>query len=153
MSGRLPLLLGVLAAQLLLIAVVLLGGDDGRDAAQLLAIEFWSSMISTGSQTSTFSQPLPGSQSSIVQASPSSQSTGVPTQLPPAQASPLVHAEPSSHASLFVVNPQPVAGSQVSSVQPTPSLTSGGVPAWHAPWSSQVSAPLQYSPSSQSVSD
>jgi hypothetical protein len=75
-------------------------------------------------------QPLAGLQPSVVQTLPSLQSGGAPpTQLPPEQASLVVHALPSSHESLLFTCVQPVAGLQPSSVQALPSLQLIGVPA------------------------
>ena len=51
---------------------------------------------------------------------------------PPEQVSPVVHALPSSHATVLSVLTHPVAVSQLSSVHPFPSLQFGGVPPTHA---------------------
>jgi len=55
----------------------------------------------------TFTQPLAGSQESSVQTLPSLQSGAAPpTQVPPAQASLVVQASPSSHGPILFVNTQ-----------------------------------------------
>ncbi len=72
--------------------------------------------------TGVWTQPLTGSQLSSVHALPSSHDSGVLVQLP--------------------------TGSQTSSVQTSPSSQTSGVPAWQLPRPSQVSWPLQVSPSS-----
>ena len=95
-------------------------------------------------------QPIAGSQAESVHGLPSSQSTGVPLQAPPMQASAAVQrllssqAEPSATGS----NAQaPVAGSHASVVHASPSSQAIGVPA--QPPSPQVSSAVQASPSSQ----
>src|SRR5213593_662875 len=83
--------------------------------------------------------------------------TGVPrAQLPSWQASPTVHASPSSHGVPSAdagLEHAPVNGSQRSSVHGSASLQSSAVPATHVPDdASQVSMPVQASPSSHSAS-
>src|SRR6266446_5894139 len=78
--------------------------------------------------------------------------SGVPTQMPAAHRSLVVHGLPSSHALVLSAYAQPVAGSQRSSVQGLPSLQTSGIPGRHAPVvGSQVSTPLHASPSSQTT--
>src|SRR5438552_8344493 len=78
--------------------------------------------------------------------------SGVPTQMPAAHTSFVVHGLPSSHALVLYAYAQPVAGSQTSSVQGLPSLQTSGIPGRHAPLvGSQVSTPLHASPSSQTT--
>ena len=61
--------------------------------------------------------PVAGAHASSVHVLPSLQLTAVPAQTPPEQTSPVVHAWPSSHGAVLLVNTHPVDGSQVSSVQ------------------------------------
>src|SRR5213593_1703813 len=78
--------------------------------------------------------------------------SGVPTQMPAAHRSFVVHGLPSSHTLVLYAYAQPVAGSQTSSVQGLPSLQTSGIPSRHAPVvGSQVSTPLHASPSSQTT--
>jgi hypothetical protein len=60
---------------------------------------------------------------------------GVPGwQLPAAHASPFVHAFPSLHGAVLLVNEHaPVPGSQASLVQTLPSLHATGAPGWQEP--------------------
>jgi hypothetical protein len=91
-------------------------------------------------------QPVAGSQASVVQTLPSLQSgPGPPTQAPPAQASPVVQALPSSQGALLFAWVQPVAGSHPSSVQSLASPQSMGVPAQTS--FRQWSLPVQAFPS------
>jgi hypothetical protein len=91
-------------------------------------------------------QPSAASQPSSVQLFPSSQSIRVPgLQASALQASPVVHASPSSQAMVFGVFTQPIAGSHPSSVQALLSSQSSGVPARQSPppqlsWSVQAFA-------------
>src|SRR5512143_4161577 len=63
-------------------------------------------------------QPIAGSQPSFVQPLASSHASGAPPlQVPPPQLSFVVHASPSSHATVLSACTQPTAGSQESSVQ------------------------------------
>jgi len=65
-----------------------------------------------------FVQPFAESQASVVQGLPSLQSGPAPgTHAPPAQASPTVHALPSSQAMVLLACAQPVATLQLSLVQ------------------------------------
>jgi hypothetical protein len=92
--------------------------------------------------------PVVGSQpSGPLQASPSSQGSGVPTQTPAEQVSPKVHRLASSHGLVFGVNTQPNTGSQVSLVHELPSSQTSGGPGWHPVTGSHPSVPLQRSPS------
>jgi hypothetical protein len=94
-------------------------------------------------------------QRSVVQSTPSSQSTGVPgwqsftaSQVStPSQNSPLLQA-----ASSGVLSQESVPSLQASTVHPTPSSQSTGVPGWQSSWASQVSAPSQNRPLSQTAS-
>ena len=98
-------------------------------------------------------QPVAGSQLSVVQALPSSQTRAAPrVQVPlwqvsaPLQRLPSLHDVPLATGAVW----QPVAGLQVSVVQGLPSLQVSGVPAVQVPpW--QVSAPLQRLPSVHEV--
>ena len=86
------------------------------------------------------------SQLSSVQGLPSSQAAAAPgRQEPNAQASPVVHGLPSSHALALFENTQPVDVSQLSVVQPLPSSHTRVEPA-HAP-PEHVSPVVQASPS------
>jgi hypothetical protein len=78
------------------------------------------------------------------------QTSGVPTQEPPEQVSPVVHAVLSSQGFVFGAFTQPDPGSQLSSVQMLLSSQFGGVPAMQLPSTGlQVPTPLQALPSSQ----
>src|SRR5437870_4627515 len=66
-------------------------------------------------------QPVAGLHASSVQAFPSSQLRGLPTQAPPLHASPVVQALPSLHGAVLFVWVQPVEGLHPSSVQALPS--------------------------------
>jgi hypothetical protein len=84
-----------------------------------------------------------------VQLLPSSQSRAAPpTHAPPAQASFVVQALPSSHAAELFVWMQPVAGLHESSVHPFPSSQLGADPPAQTPLA-QVSVCVQALPSSQ----
>src|SRR5439155_949837 len=73
--------------------------------------------------------PCCGSQPSFVQASPSSQLTGEPVQMPAAQVSSWVHALPSLHAApVFGACWHPCCASHVSFVQTSPSSQLTGEP-------------------------
>ena len=90
--------------------------------------------------------PSTGSQASSVQATPSSQSSGVPgwQSSTGSQVSAPLHTSPSSQLSSFgVLTHWSLTSSQVSSVQATLSSQSGSVPGWQSFTGSQVSAPLQ----------
>ena len=96
-------------------------------------------------------QPATGSQASVVQTLPSSQSTvgttTLPLQTPAPQTSPVVQALPSLHARLLTANTQPVPGLQLSVVHKLLSLQVIPVPA-HA-LAAQMSPLVQALPSSQ----
>src|SRR5438552_6788972 len=97
-------------------------------------------------------QPL-GPQESAVQGLLSSQLSGVPgVQVPILQVSSPLQTLPSEQEapSGTGVSLHPEAGSQESVVQALPSLQTSGVPAAQRPCS-QVSLPLQASPSEQEV--
>jgi hypothetical protein len=104
--------------------------------------------------TGVVSQPVTGSQESVVQTLPSLQVSGVPAvQVPPWQVSAPLQTVPSAHDVPFVtfVCWQPETGLQESVVQTFPSLQLRAVPVVHVPaW--QVSAPLQTVPSGHGVS-
>jgi hypothetical protein len=85
--------------------------------------------------------PDPSRHVSAVQATPSSQLVGVPTQLPPAQTSPVVHVWPSLHGNALLTKWHPSPLLQESVVQTLLSVQLSGVPAWHWPVT-HVSAPL-----------
>jgi hypothetical protein len=98
-----------------------------------------------------FTQPVAGTQESVVQILPSLQFGGAPpTQAPPLQVSAVVQAFPSSQAAVLVVFWQPSTGSQVSSVQTLPSSQFSGEPPTQTPLL-QVSTVVQVSPSSQAA--
>jgi hypothetical protein len=84
---------------------------------------------------------------SVVHGFRSSQLVGAPPVHAPAwQASPVVHASPSSQATALSVNAHPVAPAQTSSVHALPSLQTSGAPPTHEPpW--HVSAVVHASPS------
>jgi hypothetical protein len=93
-------------------------------------------------------QPDAALQESSVHGLPSSQfGAAPPTHTPAEQASPVVHALPSSHDAVLSVFMQPVAGLQLSSVQPLLSLQFGAEPPTQAP-PEQASAVVQALPSS-----
>ena len=93
-------------------------------------------------------QPLAVSQLSLVQTLPSLQlGAAPPTQVPPAQASAVVHALPSSHETALLACMQPLAVLQLSLVQMLPSLQLGAAPPTQVP-PAQVSAVVQALPSS-----
>src|SRR5213078_3391846 len=71
---------------------------------------------------------------------------GVPTHLPPAQVSPVVHASRSSHGAVFGVCTHPVNGLQESSVHGFPSSQPRAAPPTHLP-PEQVSPVVQASKS------
>ena len=94
-------------------------------------------------------QPVAGSQLSLVQGLASSQARVSPlTQAPTSQVSPLVQALPSSQVRVLFVKTQPEAGSQLSVVQGLASSQARGPPPWQLP-SPQVSPSVQASPSLQ----
>ena len=94
-------------------------------------------------------QPVAGLQESLVHGLPSSQLAATPgTQVPPAQASPMVHALPSVQASVVWACTQPAAGSHVSAVHGLPSSQFAPEPAMHAPFT-QLSPNVQALPSEQ----
>jgi hypothetical protein len=75
-------------------------------------------------------QPVAGSQVSVVQTLSSLQTTGAPAwHVPPLQTSPVVQAFPSSQAAVLLVKTQPVDGLHVSVVHTLLSLQTTGVPA------------------------
>src|SRR5437867_1879335 len=94
-----------------------------------------------------WTQPVAGSQLSVVHTFPSSQlGAGPPTHVPPLHVSFVVQALPSLHGAVLFVWTQPVAGLQESSVQGVGSReVEGGRPA-HAP-PLQVSFVVQALPS------
>ena len=95
-------------------------------------------------------QPEVVLQASVVHTSLSLQlSGGPPTQLPPEQASLVVHALPSLHGALLFTCVQPLAGLQPSSVQPLLSLQLIGVPPQLPPV--HTSGDVQALPSLQGV--
>jgi hypothetical protein len=73
-------------------------------------------------------QPVVGSQLSLVQKVASSQTRGTPEHAPPEHVSPVVHASRSLHALALFVKTQPVAGLQVSVVQTLLSPQTRGAP-------------------------
>src|SRR6185369_15937983 len=91
--------------------------------------------------------PVPGSQRWHV-----GHPSGVPVHVPPAHASPVVHALPSLHGFVLAVKTQPDAGAHASSVQGLPSLQTSGTPPLHEPFAGlQVSTPLQALPSLHTI--
>jgi len=104
-----------------------------------------------GPAWSCHTQPDAGSQRSLVQGLPSSQSRDpAPTHAPPAQVSVTVHAFWSSQDAALNVWTQPVAGSHESSVHGFPSSQSSGGPGAQAP-PAHASPTVHASPSSQSA--
>ncbi len=92
-------------------------------------------------------QPVFGSQLSLVQRFLSSQSTDAPAQPPPLQASPWLHALPSSHGKVLAANAQaPVTALQLSVVQALLSLHTALVPETQALFA-QLSPSVQALPS------
>jgi hypothetical protein len=73
-------------------------------------------------------QPVAGSQLSVVQRLASSQTRGTPEHAPPEHVSLVVHASRSLHALWLFVKTHPVAGSQVSVVQTLLSPQTRGAP-------------------------
>ena len=102
-----------------------------------------------GAATLPWTQPVLGSQLSVVQGLASSQPSGAPDwQLPAAQASPLVQALPSLQEPDWAANTHPALGSQLSAVQAllsvqTASLPGMQVPFWQASAWVQASLSLQ----------
>ena len=79
-------------------------------------------------------QPVAGSQLSVVQTLLSLQTIVVPGwHTPNPQTSPVVQALPSLHALVLLAKTHPVAGLQLSVVQALPSLQTIGAPPWHVP--------------------
>ncbi len=79
-------------------------------------------------------QPLTGSQLSVVHRLPSLQGIAAPaTQLPPTHRSPPVQTLPSEQAAPLLVVTQPLTGSQLSLVQTLPSSQGTAVPGLHWP--------------------
>lgn len=103
---------------------------------------------------STFvcTQPVVGSQPSLVQGFPSSQESGPPaTHFPLWHVSPTVHAEPSLQESVSsATNVQPLTGSQESFVHGFPSSQSSGTPDVHVV-PLHASTPLHTLPSEHPV--
>src|SRR6185503_9923029 len=98
--------------------------------------------------------PVAGSQASVVHATLSVVTIGVPAWQPAvaSQVSTPLHALPSPHAVLSgVCVTLPVAGSQASVVHATLSVVTIGVPAWQPAVASQVSTPLHALPSPHAV--
>src|SRR5437762_3273007 len=93
--------------------------------------------VSPSSQTSgtpAWQAPLDGSHvSAPLHASPSSQATAVPPHSPPRQVSFVVQRLPSSHGLVLLTETQPTSGTQESSVHGFPSSHASGGPASHAP--------------------
>ena len=90
-----------------------------------LHVSLWVQALpsSQGSVLFVCVQPLAGLQPSVVHTLPSLQPAAGPgLQAPPAHASPVVQALPSSHDALLLTWTHPVAGLQLSSVQGLPSL-------------------------------
>ena len=98
-------------------------------------------------------QPLAGSQESLVHNFPSSQVIPLPAQVPPLQTSPFVQALPSLQLAVLLTFAQPLAGMQLSSVHALPSphtlATSIALPAHLPP--AQTSPLVQKFPSSQEM--
>ena len=92
--------------------------------------------------------PVADSHESFVHTLPSSQLSGDPPHVPPAQVSFVVQALPSSQGSELFACVQPVAESQSSVVQPLPSLQLGADPPTQLS-PEQVSLVVQAFPSSQ----
>ena len=84
---------------------------------------------SQGAVFGLLTQSLAGSQESSVHGLPSSQLRAAPVQTPSEHMSPVVQAFPSSQGAVFGVLTQPVAGSQESSVHGLPSSQLSGAPA------------------------
>src|SRR5437870_4991687 len=102
---------------------------------------------SHGTVLGACTQPVAGSHESVVHTFPSSQlRAGPPVHRPFEQVSPVVHALPSSQASVFGAWTQPLPESQESSVQGLPSSQSSDGPPTHAP-AAHVSAVVQALPS------
>jgi len=93
--------------------------------------------------------PVTGLQESSVHGLPSSQfGPAPPTHTPPKQASPVVHALPSSQEAVLLAWVQPVAGLHESSVHGLPSSQLGPAPPTQTP-PEQASPVVQALPSSQ----
>jgi hypothetical protein len=93
-------------------------------------------------------QPVAGEHESFVQTLLSLQfGAAPPTQVPPAQVSPVVQAFPSSQAMPLLACAQPVAGTQESVVQELPSSQFGAAPPTQVPVALQASAVVQALPS------
>jgi hypothetical protein len=104
-----------------------------------------------GAVLGVLTQPVAGAQVSVVQGLVSAQLGGVPpTHVPPAHASPVVHALPSLQAAELGVCTQPVAGAQVSVVQGLVSAQLGGAPPTHVP-PAHASPVVHALPSSQGL--
>jgi len=104
---------------------------------------------SQGAAFGVATQPIAGSQVSLVQTFPSLQfGAAPPMQAPPLQTSLVVQALPSSQADRLAVLVHPVAGSQVLVVQTLPSSQLGAAPPTQVP-AAQVSAVVQGLASSQ----
>jgi hypothetical protein len=96
-----------------------------------------------------FTQPVAGSQESLVHTFPSSQFAAGPLlHAPLLQVSPTVQASPSSQGAVLLLLTHPVAGSQESLVHVLPSSQLGAGPPTQAP-PLQASAVVQASPSLQ----
>lgn len=106
---------------------------------------------SHGLELFTKTQPLAGSQLSVVQILPSLHlMSGPPLHDPPEQASPMVQAFPSLHGFVLLEWTQPIAGLHESSVQMLPSLQLRAEPPTQAPLA-QVSCVVQGFPSLQGL--
>ena len=78
--------------------------------------------------------PVAGSQLSVVHGLLSLQTAAAPARhAPNAHTSPIVHALPSSQASVLLAKTHPVAGLQLSVVHALPSSHTRGTPGWHVP--------------------
>jgi hypothetical protein len=117
--------------------------------AEHVSLVVQASPSSHGAVLFVFTHPVPGSQVSSVQTSPSSQSgAGPPTQAPPEQVSSVVQASASSHGTLLGMFWQPTPESHRSMVQILASSQSGGAPPAQTP-NQQASLVVQALPSSQ----
>src|SRR5206468_7220932 len=95
-------------------------------------------------------QPVAGLQVSSVHRSASLQlGGGPPTQAPPPQVSPVVHALPSSQGAELLVFVHPVAGLQKSFVQRFPSLHAAEFPVCTHPVAGLQESSVHAMPSSQ----
>jgi hypothetical protein len=106
---------------------------------------------SQGAVLFVWTQPVAGLHESSVHGLLSLQETAAPAwHVPPEQASPLVHAFPSSQAAVLFVWTHPVAGLHESSVHGLLSLQETAAPAWQTP-PPQVSPLVHAFPSSHAA--